>query len=68
VRPDISAATFKIVGTRADIIGHCKANGSKFTVDVTNNLTQLGKSRIESIQGNMDQGVFVTAYKEYVFK
>ncbi len=68
VRPDISPATFKPVGTRADIIAHCKVNGNKATVDVTNNLTQLGKSRIESIQGNMDQGAFVTAYKEYVFK
>jgi hypothetical protein len=67
-RPDIPHATFKPVGTRADIIGYCKANGTKFTVDVTNNLTQLGKTRIESIQGNMDQGAFISAYKEYVFK
>lgn len=67
-RPDIPAATFKPVGTRADIIGYTKVNGSKATVDVTSNLTQLGKTRIESIQGNMDQGAFIAAYKEHVFK
>jgi hypothetical protein len=68
IRPDIPAATFKPIGTRADIIGYCKGNGNNYTVDVTNNLTQLGKSRIRSIQGNMPQGAFVTAYKEHVFK
>ncbi len=67
-RPDIPAATFKPVGTRADIIAYTKVNGSKATVDVTSNLTQLGKSRIESIQGNMDQDAFIKAYKEHVFK
>jgi AAA domain len=66
-RPDISPATFKPIGTRADIIAYTKANGNKFYADVTNNLSQLGKSRIASIQGNMTQEAFVAAYKEYVF-
>lgn len=67
-RPSIPQATFKIIGTRADIIAHVKGNGNKFTADVTQSLTQLGKSRIESIQGAMDLETFVTKYKETVFK
>ncbi len=66
-RPAIPQATFKIIGTRADIIAHTKVNGNKYTADVTNNLTQLGKSRMESIQGVMDLDTFVTRYKEIVF-
>lgn len=67
-RPSIPASTFKIIGTRADIIAHTKGIGNKFTADVTQNLTQLGKSRIESIQGAMDLETFVQKYKETVFK
>jgi len=67
-RPSIPQATFKIVGTRADIIACTKGNGTKFTADVTQSLTQLGKSRIEGIQGSMDLDKFVTTYKEIVFK
>jgi hypothetical protein len=67
-RPSIPQATFKIIGTRADIIAHTKGNGSRFTADVTQSLTQLGKSRIEGIQGAMDLESFVTKYKEIVFK
>jgi hypothetical protein len=67
-RPSIPAATFKIVGTRADFIGNIRVLGSKAVVDVTNSLTQLGKSRFGSIQGQMDPDVFVTKYKEIVFK
>lgn len=66
-RPSIPAATFKIVGTRADIIGYTKVANNKGTVDVTNGLTQLGKSRIESIQGALDLDAFVQKYKEIVF-
>lgn len=67
-RPSIPQATFKIVGTRADIIAHTKGTGTKFVADVTQSLTQLGKSRIEGIQGSMDLDVFVNKYKETVFK
>jgi|SRR5882724_1262238 len=67
-RPSIPQATFKIVGTRADIIAHTKLNGTKGTADVTNGLTQLGKSRLEGIQGSMDLDKFVAKYKEIVFK
>lgn len=67
-RPTIPQATFKIIGTRADIIAHIKpGSGGKFVVDVTNGMTQLGKSRIEGIQGSMDSEVFVSKYKETVF-
>lgn len=67
VRPAIPQATFKIIGTRADVIGHTKDLGTKTVIDVTNSLTQLGKTRIEGIQGSMDLGVFVNKYKEHVF-
>lgn len=66
-RPAIPQATFKIVGTRADIIAHTKPSGSKFVADVTHGLTQLGKSRIEGIQGQLDLDKFVTKYKEIAF-
>lgn len=67
-RPAIPQATFKIVGTRADVIAYTKSNGNKFYADVTQGLTQLGKSRIEGIQGQMDLDTFVKVYKETVFK
>lgn len=66
-RPSIPQATFKIVGTRADIIANTRSTGIKFVADVAQTLTQLGKSRIETIQGSMDLDVFVTRYKEKVF-
>jgi len=68
-RPSIPAATFKIIGTRADIIAHLKpGSGGKFTAEVTeNSLTVLGKSRIQEIKGNMDLDKFVATYKEIVF-
>lgn len=66
-RPSIPQATFKIIGTRADIIAHTKLAGTKAVADVTNSLTQLGKSRIEGIQGSMDLDTFVKKYKETVF-
>lgn len=66
-RPSIPQATFKIVGTRADIIAHTKGINGKFTVDTTHGLTQLGKSRLEGIQGPMTPEAFVTKYKEIVF-
>lgn len=67
-RPSIPQATFKILGTRADVIALVKGNGSRFTADVTQGLTQLGKSRFEGIQGSMDLDKFVSTYKEIVFK
>lgn len=67
-RPSIPAATFKIIGTRADIIANTRIVGTKSVADVSNSLTQLGKSRIEGIQGAMDLDAFVTKYKEIVFK
>jgi len=67
-RPSIPQATFKIVGTRADIIANTRIMGNKAVADVTNSLTQLGKSRIEGIQGSMDLDAFINKYKETVFK
>ncbi len=66
-RPSIPAATFKIIGTRCDLIAYLSVNGSKATADVANGLAQLGKTRIESIQGKMDLDTFVAKYKERVF-
>lgn len=67
-RPSIPSATFKIVGTRADLIACIKGSSNKFTADVVQGVTQLGKSRIESIQGAPDLDTFVSKYKEIVFK
>ncbi len=67
-RPSIPQATFKIIGTRADVIARLKGVKDKFTADVTQSLTQLGKTRIEAIQGSLDLDVFVNKYKETVFK
>jgi hypothetical protein len=70
VRPAIPAATFKVVGTRADIIGYITpASSTKFTIDMSeNSLSLLGKSRIEGIQGKMNLDDFVKTYREIVFK
>jgi AAA domain len=68
IRPSVPQATFSIVGTRADIIGMCRDESGKFVVDVTQNLTQLGKTRIEGIQGKMPVATFVSKYKETVFR
>lgn len=67
-RPAIPSATFSIIGTRADIIGYCRDESGKFVVDVTQNLSQLGKTRLEGIQGKMPVVAFVNTYKEIVFK
>ncbi len=69
VRPDIPAATFKIIGTRADIIGYLQpAARGKFTIDVTeNSVVSLGKSRIEGLEGKMDLDSFVNNYRKIVF-
>lgn len=66
-RPSIPQATFKIIGTRADVIANTRMLGNKFVIDTTHNLTQLGKSRIEGIQGQMDLDSFVSKYKEIAF-
>lgn len=68
-KPSIPAATFKIVGTRADLIACIKpTNRGKFVVDLTeDSMTILGKSRIQGLQGQMDLEVFVNKYKEIVF-
>jgi hypothetical protein len=70
LRPSIPAATFKVIGTRADIIGQMKpGTNGKFKVDMSEgSLTVLGKSRIEGLQGSMDSEAFVAKYKEIVFK
>lgn len=68
VRPNVPQATFSIVGTRADIIGMCRDENGKFVVDVTQNLVQLGKTRLEGVQGKMPVASFVSKYKELVFK
>jgi hypothetical protein len=69
-RPAVPAATFKVIGTRADIIGYVSpASGGKFNIDLAeNSLTILGKSRIEGIQGKMNLDDFVRTYREIVFK
>ena len=67
MRPDIPAATFKIIGVKATLIGHTKPISGKYVIDFTNNLTQLGKTRIEGIEGSMDHQTFITKYKERVF-
>jgi AAA domain len=69
IRPSIPAATFKVIGTRADLIGYISpASGSKFSIDFSeNSLSVLGKSRIEGIQGKMNLDDFVKTYKEIVF-
>lgn len=69
-RPDVPAATFKIVGTRADIIGYIQAgNRGKFNIDMTEDSSVfMGKSRIEGLQGKMDLDAFVSTYKEIVFQ
>lgn len=67
-RPAIPTATFKIVGTRADVIARVSVDGSKGIASVVNGKSQLGKSRFETIQGQMDLDKFVTAYKETVNK
>jgi AAA domain len=66
-RPSIPDATFQIIGIRADIIGNTRSNGNKFVIDVAQTLTQLGKSRIESIQGVNDLDSFVQKYKGVAF-
>lgn len=67
-RPSVPEATFKIVGSRADLIGQIKVSGTKCSIDVTQGVSQLGKTRMENIQGSMDQDVFIRKYKETVFK
>lgn len=67
-RPSLPQATFKIIGSRADLIVNTRSEGNKFVADATQSLTQLGKSRIEGVQGKMDLDTFVTKYKEIVFK
>lgn len=66
-RPAIPGATFSIIGTRADVIGYCRDESGKFVVDVSQNLSQLGKTRLEGIQGKMPVATFVAKYKEIVF-
>lgn len=69
-KPRMPAATFEVMGERADIIANLRAAGKgKFVADMAeSSLTTLGKSRIEGFQGTMDLDSFVTSYKEIVFK
>lgn len=68
IRPDIPGATLKIIGEKTDLIAHTKVTSGKYVVDFSNNLTQLGKTRIEGIDGSMDTATFIRKYKEIVFK
>jgi hypothetical protein len=68
-RPSVPASTFKIIGTRADIIANIRPEGKNFVADMTEgSLAYLAKSRIEGLQGKMDLGAFVSKYKEIVFQ
>lgn len=69
-RPSIPASTFKIIGTRADLIGYITpAGGSKFSINLAeDSVSFLAKSRIEGLQGKMDLDSFVAKYREIVFK
>lgn len=69
-RPDVPAATFKIIAERADVIANIRAaNRGKFIVDLTEgSVAYLAKSRIEGLQGQMDSEDFVSTYKGIVFK
>ncbi len=69
IRPSIPDATFKIIGERADIIAQlAPGNRGIFNADVSeNSATRLGKSRLETIQGQMNLDSFVQKYKEFVF-
>jgi hypothetical protein len=66
-RPAMPQATFSIIGTRADVIGMCRDENGKFVVDVSQSLLQLGKTRLEGIQGKMAVPSFISRYKEIVF-
>jgi hypothetical protein len=69
LRPDIPAATFKIVAEKADIIGLIKPYNKQFVIEMTeNSVVSLGKSRIENLEGLMNVDNFVAKYKEIVFK
>lgn len=69
IRPDVPAATFKVIGERADIIANLRPENRKFVADLTEfSLAYHAKSRIESLQGKMDLDDFITKYKETVFK
>lgn len=67
-RPSVPAATFTIIAERADIIAQIRPVSRKFVVDMSeNSISQLGKSRIQGLEGAMDLDNFVTTYKEIVF-
>lgn len=69
IRPDVPAATFKIIAERADIIANIRPENRRFVVDMTEqSMSYLGKSRIEGLEGKMDSDAFVNRYKEIVFK
>lgn len=69
IRPDIPAATFKILADQADIIANIRPESRNFIADTTiNSLAYLGKSRIEGIEGKMDLDSFVAKYKEIAFQ
>jgi AAA domain-containing protein len=68
-RPAIPASTFKIIGTRADLIVNLRPENKNFVADLTEgSLSYLAKSRIEGLQGKMGLDAFVAKYKEIVFK
>jgi hypothetical protein len=68
-KPAVPNATFKIIGTRADIIANVRpGRPGKFIAEMSEgSLAYLGKSRFERLQGQMDLETFVSTYKEIVF-
>lgn len=69
IRPDIPAATLKVIAEQADLIVNLRSEGSKFVADLTeNSMSYLAKSRIQGLQGKMNLDDFVKKYKEIVFK
>lgn len=67
-RPNIPAATFKLMAIRADVIACLRPESSKFVADLTeNSIAYLGKSRIQGLEGKMPLDTFVSKYKEIVF-
>lgn len=69
IRPDVPAATFKIIAERADLIVNLRAETSRFVADLTeNSMAYLAKSRIQGLSGKMNLDDFIKKYKEIVFK
>lgn len=68
-RPDVPASSFKLIGTRANLIGYITPAGrGKFQIDLNESSQAfIGKSRIEGLQDRMDLDTFIATYKRIVF-